>query len=164
MAAPDRWSSSPRASATFFPPRPCQPHMVRPNLFFKSAQPRCLHAQRDASVLTGAPCFCLPRCWSTCAGTSCATCVIWIIPRPTGRNSPAFRPTGPPMKKRSTPHGGACHGGHSPARTLLPAADILTSRLAPRISMRNPAYRLTSLPALLARYCTQPPLRNRCSI
>ena len=155
MVAPDHWNSSPRAFATFFPPRPCPPHMTRPNLFLKSAQPSRLHVRRDASASTGAPCFCLPRCWNTCAGMSCATCAIWIIPRPTGRNSPAFRPTGPRMKKRSTPHGGACHGGRCPAKTPPPTADFHQASPLPART-RNPAYRPTTLPSLLARYCAQP--------
>lgn len=33
-------------------------------------------------------------CWTTCAGTSCATCIIWITPRPTGRRWPASLLTG----------------------------------------------------------------------
>lgn len=47
-----------------------------------------------ASASTGVPSCCPFPFWTTCAGTSCATCVIWIIPRPTGRHWPRSPLTG----------------------------------------------------------------------
>lgn len=135
LVAPDHWNSSPRAFATFS--APCPPHMTRPNLFLKSAQPSRLHVRRDASASTGAPCFCLPRCWNTCAGMSCATLRHMDHSPAYRRNSPFFRPTGPRMKKRSTPHGGACHGGRCPAKTPPPAADFHQASPLPART-RNP--------------------------